>query len=39
MIHKFRSADDPKERWSWRWIIQYLADIYKIKISYSYLIH
>ena len=38
MIHKFRTADDPKERRSWRWIIEYLADIHKIKVSYSYLI-
>jgi len=38
MIHKFRTADNPKERRSWRWIIQYLADIHNIKVSYSYLI-
>lgn len=38
MIHRFRTADDPKQRRSWRWIIRYLADIHKIKVSYSYLI-
>ncbi len=38
MIHKFRTADDPKERRSWRWIVRYLADIHKISVSYSYLI-
>jgi hypothetical protein len=39
MIHRFRRAYDPEERRSWRWIIQYLADVHKIKVSYSYLIH
>jgi hypothetical protein len=38
MIHKFRTAADPKERRSWRWIIRYLTDIHNIKVSYSYLI-
>lgn len=38
MIHKFRTADDPEERRSWRWIIRYLADIHKINVSYSYLV-
>jgi hypothetical protein len=38
MIHKFRTADDPKERRSWRWIIRYLTDIHNVKVSYSYLI-
>ena len=38
MIHKFRTAENPEDRRSWRWIIQYLADIHKIKVSYSYLV-
>lgn len=38
MIHKFRTAADPKERRSWRWIIRYLTDIHNVKVSYSYLI-
>ena len=38
MIHKFRTAENPGYRRSWRWIIKYLADIHKIKVSYSYLI-
>ena len=38
MIHKFRTAEDLKERRSWRWIIKYLADIHKVKVSYSYLV-
>ncbi|MBT8341168.1 MAG: hypothetical protein KJP07_14220 [Desulfatitalea sp.] len=38
MIHKFRTADYPQERRSWRWIVRYLSDIHKFKVSYSYLI-
>ena len=38
MIHNFRTAENPNERRSWRWIIRYLADIHKTNVSYSYLI-